>query len=287
MNRSKRAKIARETLKILEDGFYFNKRNERINIEEELKYAVKHSIHYKPEMFNELFSKRDNILNQDSSSSKTDFEVTNETTLGAVRRQINEGQENILCLNFASAKNPGGGFLKGSGAQEESLARATGMYPCISQMNAYYSSNKKYKSALYTDNMIYSPNVPVLRDDRDELLDAPVFTSIITAPAVNAKVVRNREPQNTPRIKPTMMRRIEKILSLAIIYNHKILILGAWGCGVFKNNPSQVAEYFARYLMGKSDFSRFFNEVVFAILDKTKAKRNIAPFEEKFLNESG
>jgi len=68
-------------------------------------------------------------------------------------------------LNFASAKNPGGGFLGGGSAQEESLARSSGLFPCINQMQQMYETNRAYRSCLYTDHMIYSPRVPVFRDD--------------------------------------------------------------------------------------------------------------------------
>ncbi len=285
MDRSKRVKIARETLIIFKNGFYLNKKKKRINIEFELKNAIKNSIHYKPEMFNKVFRKRDKILNQNISSIKTNFEVTNETTLGAARRLINEEKnKNVLCLNFASATTPGGGFLKGSQAQEESLARATGLYPCISQMKEMYDINKKFKSALYTDHMIYSPEVPVIRDDRDELLDSPFYTSIITVPAVNAMAVKKNEFHNISLIKETMLNRIEKLLSLAIIHNHKTLVLGAWGCGVFKNNPSDVADYFSEYLLNNNAYNKFFKKIAFAILDRTKEMKKIMPFKKRFSN---
>ena len=68
--------------------------------------------------------------------------------------------------------NPGGGFLSGSQAQEESLARATALYPCLAQMTEMYETNRQLNSPLFTDNMIYSPEVPVFRDDDDILLAA-------------------------------------------------------------------------------------------------------------------
>src|SRR4029077_4484905 len=100
--------------------------------------------------------------------------ATNGTTLAAAR-QLHEqyGPERIALLNFASARNPGGGFLSGSQAQEESLARASGLYASLSRMTDYYGANRRSKSALYTDHMVYSPLVPVFRDDDDRLLDEP------------------------------------------------------------------------------------------------------------------
>ena len=155
-NRAERILIAKETLEILEKGFYKNSKGKIVRIDDALKFAIKNTIHYKPDMFKSVFYQRNKIINKGKLGYKTTYEVRNETTLNATKRLIvEEGFNNVLCLNFASAKNPGGGFLKGSGAQEESLARSSGLYPCIAQMKGYYESNKKLRSSLYTDNMIY------------------------------------------------------------------------------------------------------------------------------------
>src|SRR6185437_10556724 len=101
-----------------------------------------------------------------------------------------EGADRVLALNFASARHPGGGFLKGSQAQEESLARASGLYACIAPLRGMYDANHRFRSCLYTDHLIYSPDVPVFRADNDSLLDHPYPVSFVTAPAVNAGAVR-------------------------------------------------------------------------------------------------
>ncbi|WP_259391506.1 TIGR02452 family protein [Paenibacillus sp. 1011MAR3C5] len=121
-------------------------------------------------------------------SYDTIIEVTEETTLAAAARLAKE-EEEICCLNFASAKHPGGGFLTGARAQEESLARASGLYPTIVQMKEMYSHNAWQRICLYSDYIIYSPKVPVFRDDSGVLLDKAYPVSIITSPAVNAGVV--------------------------------------------------------------------------------------------------
>jgi uncharacterized protein (TIGR02452 family) len=280
-NRGQRAKIAKETVEILDAGYYKSQTDKLIHLGEPLNYAKANSIHYKPEMFDEVFALRDRIKQIDKQS--TEFEIVNETTLSAARRLIQKlGLENVSCLNFASAKNPGGGFLKGSQSQEESLARATGLYPCIAQMREMYLANKRYRSCLYTDNMIYSPEVAVFRDDNDDLLETPYSVSIITAPAVNAGIVRRNEKRNIPQIESVMINRIEKILSLAVIHNHNTVILGAWGCGVFRNNPFDVARYFGKHLIKPGIFSSVFEKVVFAVLDNSRCKTIIQPFQEIF-----
>ena len=204
--------------------------------------------------------------------------------MNAASRLVNqEGYKKVLCLNFASAKNPGGGFLNGSQAQEESLARATGLYPCISQMMEMYDKNRNSSSCLYLDDMIYSPQVPVIRDDNDQLLDKPFLISILTVPAVNAGAVRkNGKKQEINKIESTMLQRTERLLSVAAVNNYKVLVLGAWGCGVFKNNPDDVARYFHYHLLDNPKFNGLFEKIVFAVLDNAPDESVINAFKERF-----
>ncbi len=152
-------------------------------------------------------------------------------------------------------------------------------------MKDYYESNKKLRSSLYSDNMIYSPKVPVFRDDPGNLLEIPYCLSVITAPAVNKGAILRNEPQNVKKIPSTMQNRIEKLLTIALIHHHDVVILGVWGCGVFKNNPSDVARYFKKYLIEKPLFNSHFKRIHFAVLDKTKNNANIGPFKNAFLTK--
>src|SRR5262245_2481136 len=120
MKQSRRIEIAKDTLEILEKGFYVNSKGEQVEISLIQKNAVDNTRLYKPNELDELRLEIKNTNNYD-----TRYEVTNETTLDAVRRLVGEGEDNVMCLNFASAKNPGGGFLGGALAQEECVARAT------------------------------------------------------------------------------------------------------------------------------------------------------------------
>ncbi|MCJ8282517.1 MAG: TIGR02452 family protein, partial [Rivularia sp. ALOHA_DT_140] len=209
-NRNQRAAIAKETVDILNKGFYQNNQQEAIYIQEELQTAIENSIHYSEEDFSQLLSKLNKKqVEANQNQYQIQFEINNETTLNAANRLINqEGYDKVLCLNFASAKNPGGGFLNGSQAQEESLARATGLYPCIFQMTRMYEKNRYYGSCLYLDDMIYSPQVPVIRDDDDNLLDKPFLVSILTVPAVNTGAVKqNGKKQENKQIEKTMLQR--------------------------------------------------------------------------------
>ena len=271
INRNQRAKIAHETVDVLDRGFYETKSGKRVEIEPELSYAIKNTKLYGPGSFNEINIKK-------YSRENTVLKVTNETTLSAAKRlEIPESTEPFV-LNFASARNPGGGFLNGSEAQEESLARATGLYACISEVTDYYQRNRQYESGLYTDNMIYSPGVPVIRNEDGILIDRPYLISILTAPAVNKKTVERKNPERLSEVKPAMNERIKKVLKVAAEQKHELLVLGAWGCGVFGNDPKVVAKLFKKHLENERAFKGIFNKVVFAVLDRTQSKNTYNTF---------
>ncbi len=282
-SRKGRAEIARETLKILKTGAYESPNHHSVNIASALQHSITHSTLYAPQQFPEVFALRDKRLAAVPCPGETRFEVVNQTTFAAGRCLVEEGRDDVMCLNFASAKNPGGGFLNGSQAQEESLARASGLYACINPLQTMYETNKRYRSSLYTDHLIHSPLVPVFRDDHDALLDSAWLISILTAPAVNAGAVQKNEPENIPRIQETMLRRIEKLLSVAVVHQQKTLVLGAWGCGVFQNDPVQVASWFHYHLVENETFRNAFETVVFAVLDRAKQPTTLAAFEQQFL----
>src|SRR5205823_7936071 len=103
------------------------------------------------------------LIKVEPGNTPTRFEVANETTLAAARRLLTAGLRPVA-LNFASATAPGGGFLSGARAQEESLARSSGLYACLVG-NAMYEFHRPRHDPMYTHYAIYSPDVPVFRTD--------------------------------------------------------------------------------------------------------------------------
>jgi uncharacterized protein (TIGR02452 family) len=219
------------------------------------------------------------VLLSQKTRQETTISVTNETTLQAAQRLVSQ-YGRVFCLNFASAKNAGGGFLGGSQAQEESLARSSGLYVCIESQHEYYSTNRACGTCLYTNYMIYSPKVPVLRTDDGNLLDAPYLCSFLTAPAVNAGAVLANEKDNARQIEPVMRQRIEKVLEVALAKGYEVLLLGAWGCGVFQNNPKDIAQYFKDILVENPQWKGIFKHIVFAVYDSSKDKNVLLSFEQ-------
>lgn len=264
--KAKLIEIANENLDIFKKGQYINKNGEIVDISSQLKASIDGTILYKPNMLEIL-------IHNNNTCFGTKIEVTGETTFEAAKRLKEEGYSSVVSLNFASARTPGGGFLKGSVAQEESLARASGLYPTISQnsVKEMYDMGRESKTALYPNYMIYSPNVPVFRDEKGDFLDEMFTTSVITAAAPNAGVIRERERENIKKIDSTIETRIRGILRVSLSHGNTSIVLGAFGCGVFKNNPYTVA-YTFRNLLHDSEFKNQFKRIVFAIYDKTPNK---------------
>jgi uncharacterized protein (TIGR02452 family) len=273
-NRSRRAEIARETVEILNQGKYLHPIAGEVDLSQAQRAAEEGSRLYRPEALARLLP---DVRSRPSPRLETRLEVTGESSLAASRRLAGDNGE-VLCLNFASAKNPGGGFLGGSQAQEESLARATGLYPCLLRCGELYDYNRARKTGFYSDHMIYSPRVPVLRDEGDALLAAPWFASFVTAPAVNAGILRGGG-ELAAQIGAAMRRRASYVLAVALEEGHRALVLGAWGCGVFRNDPSQIAEIFASLLTRGGEFAGRFEAVTFAVLDGTRDQGVLRRFE--------
>jgi uncharacterized protein (TIGR02452 family) len=215
----------------------------------------------------------------ESTGSAADIRVTAEGTAQAARRLVErEGLARVAALNFASAKNPGGGFLGGAKAQEEDLARSSALYHCLVTQRAYYDANRACESLLYTDHLIYSPDVPFFRDEDHRLIEQPFLVSILTSPAPNAGALSRGEGY---LLRPTLERRATQILRVAAHHRHRVLVLGAWGCGVFRNDPVMVGDVFAQ-LLESDPWRTAFTLVVFAVFDRSKSQSNLRAFRERF-----
>ena len=273
-NRKQRASIAQETLDILERGAYQHN-GTQIEFSEALQEMCNGTLLYTPSDLEQLINS-----SKQTSGANTTIKVLNCTTFAAAKQLVEEGHSNPLCLNFASAKNPGGGFLGGSQAQEEALARASGLYQSLIGKMEYYETNRAYRSTLYTNHLIYSPGVPVFRDDNDQFLEQPYYVSIITSPAVNTGALRRNSPDQMDQVKPKMEERIRSVLAVAKEHGHRTLVLGAWGCGVFGNNPKDIASWFAEALYEDVRFKNAFDTVWFAVLDRTKDNYIFNAFDE-------
>ncbi|MFD4622803.1 TIGR02452 family protein [Streptomyces sp. NPDC058475] len=215
----------------------------------------------------------------------TVFEVTGESSLEAARR-LTRTLGSVAVLNFSSARNPGGGYLNGAQAQEEALCRASALYTCLLRARKFYDHHRAHRDPFYTDRVIHSPAVPVFRDDRGRLLEAPYTAGFLTAAAPNAGVVLRTAPERAADLPHALAVRAERVLETAATHGYRRLVLGAWGCGVFQNDPAQVAEAFRRLLI-EGRFERYFEHVVFGILDRTAGGTTRRAFEQAFASTVG
>lgn len=270
----KLASVAKETVEILEAGQYRAPSGVMVQVGDAVEAAVEGTVLYPP-------GSLDGWEPAERGEGRARVEVTAETTAEAGRRLVaKERVPRVAALNFASAKNPGGGFLGGARAQEEDLARCSGLYSCLLHQRAYYDVNRATESFLYTDHLIYSPDVPFFRDDHLALIEEPFLLSIITAPAPNAGETLQRDPGARPRIREALERRAALVLSAAGKHGHRCLVLGAWGCGVFRNDPREVADVFGNWL-AHPRFQGVFDRVVFAIHDRTLERTTLGAFQAR------
>jgi uncharacterized protein (TIGR02452 family) len=208
----------------------------------------------------------------------TRIEVTGESSLAAARRLGGR----TAVLNFASARNPGGGYLNGAQAQEEALCRASALYTCLLRAREFYDHHRAHRDPFYSDRVIHSPGVPVFRDDRGRLLDEPYTAGFLTAAAPNAGVVLRDTPQRAAELPRVLAVRAERVLETAAAHGYRRLVLGAWGCGVFRNDPAQVAGAFQALLAPGGRFAGAFEHVVFGVLDRTPGTAVHAAFVRAF-----
>lgn len=278
-----RKAIARETLEIMGQGYYEVPSGDgedgirRIDVAEDMKRSVSQSILITPEQGEEILRSYGA-----SAAGRPKSCVENISTVDAIRKLAQEGKGQIGVLNFASAKNPGGGFLNGAMAQEESLAASSTLYRTLTAHEEYYRENRANRSMMYLDYGIYSPDVTFFRDGRFRLVEEPVYGSVLTLPAVNMGQVLMKG-EDVEEAKRVMRRRMKLALAIFAQQGAKNLVLGAYGCGVFRNDPRQVAAWWKEIL--EEGLGKYFESVVYAVLDMSRGEKCIGAFREILLKQ--
>ncbi|MFJ8076520.1 TIGR02452 family protein [Streptomyces sp. NPDC096176] len=267
--------IAKQTEEIVEEGMYRLPDGREVRIGEEIAAALAGTRMYGPEP----------VAVTPDADRATAFEVTGESSTEAARRLTAAAPEAVAVLNFASARNPGGGYLNGAQAQEEALCRSSALYATLLRAPEFYEHHRAERSVFYTDRVIHSPGVPVFRDDRGRLLPEPYAVGFLTSPAPNAGVVARRTPDEAHRIPAALAARAERVLETAAACGYRRLVLGAWGCGVFQNDPAAVAGAFHALLTGGGRFAGHFDEIVFAVLDRAGTSPTPAAFRRTFADQ--
>lgn len=217
---------------------------------------------FKGGSFPEMHSETVDELPEPTAIQRSHYSVAEntikETTIQSILRR--GADKRIIALNFANAMYAGGGYVLGGSAQEESLCRASLLYYTIKTQKKYYLSNRLHVFPNYTDVMIYSGNVPVIRNDRGEMLEKPMKCDFITCPAVNRTFAKFM--MSGSKIDRIMRTRIKRIITLAVMKKPDVLVLGAFGCGIFGNKREKVLPVFEEMI---NSFVPEDIEVIFAI----------------------
>lgn len=273
--------VARETMSIIAAGGYTNPDGSRVDIGQSALAAITGTRTYTPQELDQLLdTPPPNPAKAAKSGAHAVIEVTLETTQEAAHRLfLDETRGDVAVLNFASAVKAGGGFLRGARAQEEDIARCSALYACLQTQTEFYAFHRM-GSEIYSDRMIYSPRVPFFRVRSEELLDEAYELTVITAAAPNAGRLLTANANRGPEIEIVFRRRTGKLLALAEAKGHRTLVLGAWGCGVFANDPVMASDAFGTWLES-SRFQGSFDRVVFAVYDPHPQKPSHTPFAER------
>jgi uncharacterized protein (TIGR02452 family) len=177
----------------------------------------------------------------------------------------------IAMLNFASYKYAGGGFMNGSRAQEECLCHESFLYNVLREFDAsYYEPNRNdLNKALYRHKAIYSPDIFFIRDGKGKKCD------VVTCASPNFSAAEkhvSRDENNK-----VLRERVRFVLEIAKQNHVDTFIVGAWGCGVFKQDPNVVAQYFAEE--SQNVFTDAKINLVFAVIPPLPNQTdNLTPF---------
>lgn len=260
----KAAELGRSAVRAIAQGYYVNGAGERVDWAGLVQAACSGKMSIAPD---------DTLPPAGVTPERTTrVQIANETTLGASSR-LTEGGLRPLALNFANGKHPGGGFRSGSRAQEEVLCRSSALYATLAgdPMYAHHAARPRPDS---TDWAIYSPEVPVFRMDDGSELDRPWLLSFLTCAAPVAHRIGCDESAEL------LGRRISRVLGIASMLNYQTLVLGAWGCGAFGNDPRRTASDFRTAL--ETSYRGVFSDVAFAISDWSPERKFLGPFRDVF-----
>ena len=277
--------VFEETITIIKQGFYIVPNGKRVDIYMQDMIAGERCYH------RELKS-----VDKPKVKGGTVIHVSKSDCLKEAEALVKDGYNPAL-LNFASAGHPGGGVETGARAQEEAICRRSTLTRSIYSFDVRYA--KKYGYPLYDGNhypisesldysMIYSPEVTVFREAGPTytLMEHPFNIAVITNAALNLggnHTLRLTTDGHMPqRAKDITRNKIRAILRVGLIKGHDSLVLGAFGCGAFKNPPTEMARLF-KEVLSEDEFADRYRLISFAILsDHNDKSGNFKAFKDVF-----
>ena len=284
--RTQNINMLHETLAVFEKGFYrTGLRKVRLQTTNEERRACKV---YLPEEVKRICAYRfpDCLI----VLGRHGVSCENTDSFTMARKLRVEENDKVLVLNFANPVNPGGGVHNGAQAQEEDLCRKSSLLLSLESEAAfaYYRYNRSLHTNMGSDAVIFSPKVEIIRDENGELLDKPVTVGVLTCAAPYIR--QGLEGMSQEQYVAMLQNRIDAMLKCAAYEGYTRLVLGAWGCGAFGNDPTLMAALFYHaikdFAYSGMAFKDFFNSVDFAVLDRTEEKENFKAFKRYFTYEN-
>lgn len=201
--------------------------------------------------------------------------------------------QHVAVHNFASASNPGGGVVNGASAQEECLCRCSGLYFNLNtraMWDGFYQPHRDAHDPIHNDDIIYTPGVTVFKTDTamPELMPESDWydVDVITCAAPNLRNQPSNKYNTWDGNKQTVMKdkdllalhekRLRRILEVALSEGCDTIILGAFGCGAFQNNPEVVTQANRNVI---KDYLHAFKNIEFAVYCSPRDDRNFKIFE--------
>ena len=257
--------------------------------EEQLKEATSYSIDNTV-----LYLERDIPVLPEQKQGVGEIAVTQSKTFeAAMRWKRAHPKDRVAVLNFASAVNPGGGVKGGSSAQEESLCRCSTLYPTLDQQflwDAYYNKNRMAKNVLHTDDCIWSPDIIICKTDEDipQRIEPMGWEKVdvisCAAPNLRQEPSNFFNPEGGVPVRPSTedliqlhIKRAKRIMRVAASNGVEVLILGAFGCGAFENDPWAVAK---AYRAALPEYRHYFRRIEFAIYCRRYETKNFDAFKQ-------
>ena len=263
MSRDYLVTVMNDTLDTCDDYFYTNENNKGVEIKrEDIITPIKKTV---------------KVTTKDITEQPTllphpcEIIIVNNDCLD-IGLQLKDQGFNPVVLNMASMTRPGGGYMTGARAQEESLFRRSNLYQCLNE--ELYPIN--FSEALYT------PNAVIIKNSKYRYYDDYKKMSFIACPAYRIKTVDDFNEY----VKNTTAKKIKLMLDIGLKYGHDAIVLSAFGCGAYHNPVTAIAKLFKKIIYdGKYNY--YYKTIIFAIIDDNNAisnnsEGNFAPFSKVF-----
>lgn len=276
--KAKNRAIFAETMKICREGYYISPSGARIELPPSDEVRETSVFYINP-------PKADAV----PARGESETDAVNADCIDVARELVAEGYSPIM-LNMASRRTPGGGALNGARAQEETLFRRSNLCVSLYQYSGFHAGllgiptgNGRYPLDRYTGG-IYTKRAMFFRAgwrDGDGLLDSPFECAVVTTPAINRPEL-TADGMLVEGAAAGTMGKIRSMLRIGLRHGHDAIVLGAWGCGAFRNPPRHIARLF-REVLNEPEFAGKYARVRFAVIEDHNSRHmNYAPFAEVF-----